>query len=428
MKLDNVKDIILPLDVINKLLSDNKDSLILLIFYIKTAKIQKTRTIKADTIFCKKGLNWGTKRFQKAKNTLLSYNLVKDVPNKNSSSRFTGFSIQINNLIPNQYTRKPLSGFQPTNSITNNIYTDIDTLTLTLTGSLAATQNWKHWVSRYSKLTKSELALLDTYSFSMNKYSESEISLDELDKLLPHTKETITKAKKSLINKNYIKPITKNRIFIPLLYNANNKPQLNDRRKIEPNNIITAWNKNNISEENLNEELKLKIENVSNYISEDNLIRSIKNYGEIYRIGSYDVPRYSLIHFLEEGLTEKAQEERLGFWQYISFERKVLTLEEWKPMFIRSYRSGLYYGYTFENVSSNYVLLKEAVDRVYLTGFEEKKKGHFLWLEELLTLFKYQRKRLPSTLDTDLYLDIWKEESTKPEIIDFVERKMSNEI
>ncbi len=90
------KDIIvLTTKTVEFLLSKNPDSLVLYMFYIKNAKIQKTNRIYNTGTFSKIGLGWSYGRYKKAKDVLLKHKLVEDISSR-SGGRFDKSYININ--------------------------------------------------------------------------------------------------------------------------------------------------------------------------------------------------------------------------------------------------------------------------------------------------------------------------------------------
>jgi len=62
-----------------RLYAKSTDAVALYLFYIKTSIIQKNTSIYATDEFCKKGCNWGDKRFRKAKNILLEGKFIEQI-------------------------------------------------------------------------------------------------------------------------------------------------------------------------------------------------------------------------------------------------------------------------------------------------------------------------------------------------------------
>jgi hypothetical protein len=281
-------------------------------------------------------------------------------------------------------------------------------------------RQWRLWIKRYSALDKTELALLDTYVAFMNKYAECHTPLLELVKYLPYSLETLNKTKNSLIDKIYIKPINKQSILIPLLFNSEFIIENENENLLDFNSILDTWNLQGGTKETLNLDLERSLKRALNFVSTLKLKESITNYGELCRNKYYTITKFDFRTFIENGLSEEGRNNRDGFWQFLTFEEKErITLETWRPLYARNKKG--YYGFSFGVVTDSYSLNKEAVDRVYVDQKEEKQLGHFLWLEELIAIFKYQRDTLPKNLNVNFYLDLWLEESHKPEIRDFIE-------
>lgn len=68
------------------LLKENPDSLVLYIFYIRTAKRQKTNQAYSTVSFVSKGLGWGVWKVRKNKNILKKFNLIEDIKKINKET------------------------------------------------------------------------------------------------------------------------------------------------------------------------------------------------------------------------------------------------------------------------------------------------------------------------------------------------------
>lgn len=82
---------------INVLLKENADALALYIFYTGVARTQKTNKVWANDTFCRTGLGFGEKRFKKAKEVLLKYNLVEFLTPR-QKGRFSKPYVKVNYL------------------------------------------------------------------------------------------------------------------------------------------------------------------------------------------------------------------------------------------------------------------------------------------------------------------------------------------
>lgn len=109
------------------------DCLALYIFYYKTAKWQKTDTVKANDKYIGKCLKWGTKKIRETKKTLKENGLI-DIIQRRTDGRIDGWYIKVSYLVskkeqeqikvsvesnnaPKQQVAETTSGFQETNAL-----------------------------------------------------------------------------------------------------------------------------------------------------------------------------------------------------------------------------------------------------------------------------------------------------------------------
>lgn len=64
-------------------------------FYCLTSAIQRNITVKANDIFCKKGLHWGDDRFGKAKNLLMEEGIIEQIIRRDTKGKVQGAYIKI---------------------------------------------------------------------------------------------------------------------------------------------------------------------------------------------------------------------------------------------------------------------------------------------------------------------------------------------
>lgn len=126
-----INDIADSLLIINKVTIErlfeqqNQNSLILYLFYYKTAKWQKNSVIKANDDYCKKSLHWGIDKLQSAKKVLIDMNLIEIVKRINEKNQIIGWYIKLkyysNSTIPDSTIPiLPHVEEQETNTINNN--------------------------------------------------------------------------------------------------------------------------------------------------------------------------------------------------------------------------------------------------------------------------------------------------------------------
>ena len=90
------------------------DAAVLYLFYVKTSKIQGTNTVKALNCFCKKGLGWGSYRFNKAKKLLIDNGLIETVIRRDENNVITGNYMRIH------YIKGSLCDVKKPNKITTD--------------------------------------------------------------------------------------------------------------------------------------------------------------------------------------------------------------------------------------------------------------------------------------------------------------------
>lgn len=100
-----LKDIADELLILNKFtietlfsLDNCSDCIALYVFYYKTAKWQKTDTIKASDAYVKKSLKWGVSKIQKTKQTLKENGLI-DIVQRRKDGKICGWYIRISYLV-----------------------------------------------------------------------------------------------------------------------------------------------------------------------------------------------------------------------------------------------------------------------------------------------------------------------------------------
>uniref|UniRef100_A0A6M3LME4 Uncharacterized protein n=1 Tax=viral metagenome TaxID=1070528 RepID=A0A6M3LME4_9ZZZZ len=81
-----------------RLLDIDSDACSLYMFYIKTAKLQKTKRIFATNIFASKGLRWGKEKLSKAKKILIDNGFIEKVIKKDEHGKIIGNYLDIHYL------------------------------------------------------------------------------------------------------------------------------------------------------------------------------------------------------------------------------------------------------------------------------------------------------------------------------------------
>lgn len=113
-------------NTIERLFNDTThNSLVLYVFYYKTAKWQKHNPIKANDEYCKKCLHWGADKLKTAKKKLKDMELIDIVRRTNEKGIVEGWYVKVNYY--NSTTPKTTTPITPqlvqqeTNTINNNI-------------------------------------------------------------------------------------------------------------------------------------------------------------------------------------------------------------------------------------------------------------------------------------------------------------------
>lgn len=126
-----LKDIADELLIINKTTIErlfqepNQNTLVLYMFYYKTAKWQKINPIRANDDYCKKCLHWGSDKLTQTKKRLKELNLIETIKRIDGKGTIVGWFIKINYLIHETTTPIsttpifPVLGSQETNTYNN---------------------------------------------------------------------------------------------------------------------------------------------------------------------------------------------------------------------------------------------------------------------------------------------------------------------
>lgn len=102
IKLNDIADDLL---ILNKITIDRlfqlencADCIALYVFYYKTAKWQKTNTVKANDQYVKKSLKWGISKIQKTKQTLKEHGLI-DIVQRRKDGKIEGWFIKVSYIV-----------------------------------------------------------------------------------------------------------------------------------------------------------------------------------------------------------------------------------------------------------------------------------------------------------------------------------------
>ena len=107
LRLNDIADDLL---ILNKITIDTlfkldncTDCISLYVFYYKTAKWQKTDTIKANDLYIQKSLKWGTKKIRETKKTLKENGLI-DIVQRRKNNKIEGWYIRVSYLVSQKKT------------------------------------------------------------------------------------------------------------------------------------------------------------------------------------------------------------------------------------------------------------------------------------------------------------------------------------
>lgn len=126
----------IPIKTITRILSveNQGDVLALYIFYLYTAKWQKTNQARATNNYVKKGIGMGDIKLLKAQKSLIELGLIEKITKRNDTGQITGRYIKVNHIIKkstiknaishvveNPEVGEPSGGFQETNALSIGI-------------------------------------------------------------------------------------------------------------------------------------------------------------------------------------------------------------------------------------------------------------------------------------------------------------------
>lgn len=122
IKLNDIADNLL---ILNKITIDRlfqlencADCIALYVFYYKTAKWQKTDTVKANDQYVKKSLKWGISKIQKTKQTLKEHGLI-DIVQRRKDGKIDGWFIKVSYLVNERKTDEIKIKVQESNNTQN---------------------------------------------------------------------------------------------------------------------------------------------------------------------------------------------------------------------------------------------------------------------------------------------------------------------
>ena len=122
IKLNDIADDLL---ILNKITVDRlfqlencADCIALYVFYYKTAKWQKTDTVKANDQYVKKSLKWGISKIQKTKQTLNEHGLI-DIVQRRKDGKIEGWFIKVSYIVSERKADEIKINVQESNNTQN---------------------------------------------------------------------------------------------------------------------------------------------------------------------------------------------------------------------------------------------------------------------------------------------------------------------
>jgi hypothetical protein len=100
---------LLDMAIVTALLSAGEgDAFALYSFYCAASSKQSTDSVKATEEYCKRGLNWGTARYRKAKKVLADRGIIRQIIRKDEAGKVRGYYIKICSYLASQSSDFPL--------------------------------------------------------------------------------------------------------------------------------------------------------------------------------------------------------------------------------------------------------------------------------------------------------------------------------
>jgi len=118
--------VVLHLTTVVRLFDLSANAATLYLFYVKTAKIQKTNSIWATNIFCKRGLGWGDKTLKDARKSLKTFGFIEDKVDRDKNGKIKKHYTVIhylknNGLTENHSVDNTISGYKESNAVDENL-------------------------------------------------------------------------------------------------------------------------------------------------------------------------------------------------------------------------------------------------------------------------------------------------------------------
>ena len=147
------------------------DCLALYIFYYKTAKWQKTNTVKANDEYIGKCLKWGTKRIRNTKKTLKENGLI-EIVQRRSEGKIDGWYIKVSYLVSKKEQEQIQISVESNNAQSQQVATS--------TSGLQETNALKEYI----KCLKKEIEMLKEKIYIGQTSSDQDTQTPEQEKVL----------------------------------------------------------------------------------------------------------------------------------------------------------------------------------------------------------------------------------------------------
>lgn len=178
IKLNDIADDLLILnkytiDTLFKL--DNCSNCIALyVFYYKTAKWQKTNTIKANDTYVKKSLKWGEDKVRRTKKILKENGLI-DIVQSRKDGKISGWYIQVSYLVQQRKIDDvKIKAQESNNTCSNNTYFQELAESRSRNEETNALKEYIKYLEKELEMLKNKNKTKETLSSVINEYTDNE--------------------------------------------------------------------------------------------------------------------------------------------------------------------------------------------------------------------------------------------------------------
>lgn len=194
IKLNDIADDLLILnkytiDTLFKL--DNcSDCIALYVFYYKTAKWQKTNTIKANDTYVKKSLKWGGDKVRRTKKILKENGLI-DIVQSRKDGKISGWYIQVSYLVQQRKIDDVKIKVQESNNTcSNNTYFQKLAESRSRNEETNALKEYIKYLEKELEMLKNKNKTKETYVSILNDYTQNEELKQALNDFVEMRKKT----------------------------------------------------------------------------------------------------------------------------------------------------------------------------------------------------------------------------------------------